>query len=124
MSGRCPCGLGEPYSECCGVFHRGEKDAGTAELLMRSRFSAYAMRDAAYLLRTWHATTRPKTLDFDPGLRWTRLEIVGKTGGGPFHTEGTVEFNAHYRTGDGAEVMHENSSFVRQDGNWVYLKAV
>jgi SEC-C motif domain protein len=90
---------------------------------MRSRFSAYAVRDGAYLLRTWHATTRPKTMDFDPGLRWTRLEILGKTGGGPFHTEGTVEFNAHYRMGERADVMQENSSFVREDGNWFYVKA-
>jgi SEC-C motif-containing protein len=90
---------------------------------MRSRFSAYAVRDAAYLLGTWHATTRPKTMDFDPGLSWTRLEILGKTAGGPFHTEGTVEFNAHYRMGDSVDVMHENSSFVREDGTWFYVKA-
>jgi SEC-C motif domain protein len=106
------------------VFHRGEKEAGTAELLMRSRFAAYAMRDADYLRRTWHSSTRPRKLEFDPGLRWTRLEIVGKTAGGPFHTDGTVEFNAHYRMGTRADVMHENSSFVREDGNWVYVKAV
>jgi SEC-C motif-containing protein len=123
VSGRCPCGQGELYSECCGIFHRGENNAATAELLMRSRFSAYAVRDAAYLLRTWHATTRPETMDFDTNLSWTRLEILGKTAGGPFHTEGTVEFNAHYRMGDGAEMMHENSSFVREDGIWFYVKA-
>ena len=89
---------------------------------MRSRFSAYAKRDADYLLRTWHSSTRPKVLEFDPDVRWTRLEILGRTGGGPFHTGGTVEFDAHYRMGKRPDVMHETSTFVREDGKWVYLK--
>lgn len=88
---------------------------------MRSRYSAYAVGDKDYLLRTWHSTTRPKTLDFDPGLRWTRLEIVGTTGGSPFHKVGTVEFNAHYQANGRADRMHENSSFSREDGQWMYV---
>ncbi|WP_407657078.1 YchJ family protein [Kibdelosporangium aridum] len=121
MPASCPCGLGKPYADCCGVFHRAEATASTAELLMRSRYSAYAVGDKDYLLRTWHSTTRPKKLEFDPGLRWTRLEIVGTTGGSPFHTVGTVEFNAHYQANGRADVMHENSSFSREDGQWTYV---
>jgi SEC-C motif domain protein len=121
VSGPCPCGLGEPYDDCCGVFHRGDGNAGTAELLMRSRFTAFAVADETYLLRTWHPTTRPASVDFDPAMRWTHLEILGKTGGGPFHTVGTVEFRAHYRVGGRADAMQENSNFTRLDGNWVYI---
>ena len=121
MSGLCPCGLGMPYDECCGICHRGDGIAATAELLMRSRFSAFAVADEAYLLRTWHPGTRPASVDFDPGRRWTHLEILGRTGGGPFHTEGTVEFRAHYRFGGRAGVQQENSSFTRVDGAWMYL---
>ena len=88
---------------------------------MRSRFAAYAVRDAGYLLRTWHASTRPGTVEFDPDLAWTRLEIAGTTGGGPFHTDGTVEFDAHYRLAGNADVMHENSTFVREAGEWFYV---
>jgi SEC-C motif-containing protein len=116
----CPCGLGPPYEECCGKYHQGEVTAPTAELLMRSRYTAYARRDAAYLRKTWHPATRPPTVDFDPGLTWTELEIVGKTEGGLFHAKGTVEFRAHYRHGGKAQVMHENSRFVREDGAWLY----
>ena len=101
------------------MFHRGDGTVGTAELLMRSRFSAFALADEAYLLRTWHPATRPASVDFDPRMRWTGLEILGKTGGGPFHTVGTVEFCAHYRVGGRADVMRENSSFTRMDGAWV-----
>jgi SEC-C motif-containing protein len=88
---------------------------------MRSRFSAFALGEEAYLLSSWHPSTRPKRLGLDPAREWTRLEIVGRTGGGPFDTEGTVEFRAHYRTGAGPGAQHENSRFVREDGAWFYV---
>lgn len=92
---------------------------------MRSRYTAFAVGDVAYLERTWHSSTRPRHLELDRATRWTKLEILGSTGGGAFHTEGTVEFRAHYRDRGGAEQsMHENSSFVREDGAWVYLSAL
>jgi len=117
----CPCGLPQPYGQCCGRLHRGETTAATAELLMRSRFSAFAVGDEAYLLRSWHPATRPSNLGLDPAQRWTRLEILGKTGGGLLHAEGTVEFRAHYTEPGHSDVLHENSRFVRDDGQWVYV---
>ncbi|ALG10832.1 SEC-C motif-containing protein [Kibdelosporangium phytohabitans] len=90
---------------------------------MRSRYSAYALGDKDYLLRTWHSTTRPKRLEFDPDLRWTGLRILSTTGGSPFHKAGTVEFDASYEQNGHVEVMHENSSFTREDGHWVYVRA-
>jgi SEC-C motif-containing protein len=113
----CHCGLPESYANCCGRLHRGEAAAATAERLMRSRFSAFVVRDEAYLLKSWHPSTRPTGVDFDPALRWLGLDILGSTGGSPFHTEGTVEFRARHTGGD----LHENSRFVRHDGAWVYL---
>ena len=77
----CPCGLPAAYDRCCGRFHRGEP-APTAEVLMRARYTAYAREDGAYLLASWHSSTRPATLPFDPSLRWTRLQVVATTGGG------------------------------------------
>ncbi|GAB4586730.1 YchJ family protein [Nocardia sp. IFM 10818] len=120
----CPCGLPANYADCCGRLHRGEAAASSAEQLMRSRFSAFAVRDEGYLLRSWDPSTRPAEVDFDPGLRWEELEIIGSTGGGPFHTEGTVEFRAHYRSHGAAGVLHENSRFRRDNGAWVYLDGV
>ncbi|MBF9071288.1 hypothetical protein I2501_25035 [Streptacidiphilus sp. NEAU-YB345] len=117
----CPCGGPRPYAECCGPLHSGTAQAATAEQLMRSRFAAFAKQDAAYLLRSWAPETRPGRVDFDPGLRWERLEILGTTEGGPFHSEGTVEFRAHYREGRTAGSMHEKSRFRREGGAWVYV---
>ena len=90
---------------------------------MRSRYSAFAVTDGGYLLRTWHPKTRPPRVRFDPGQRWSRLEIVGRTGGGLLDTEGTVAFRAHYRAGGHPGVVEEDSRFVRYQGLWVYLAA-
>src|SRR3954451_2604667 len=93
---RCPCGSGLPLDECCGRLHDGSATAATAEQLMRSRYSAFARGDAAYLLATWHPATRPRTLTLDPSVRWTGLEILAGTGGALLAAEGTVEFRASY----------------------------
>ncbi|MFI0943562.1 YchJ family protein [Streptomyces sp. NPDC021020] len=117
----CPCGLPAAFADCCGALHQGRAHAGTAEQLMRSRYAAFAVRDTRYLLRTWHSTTRPRELDLDRDVRWTGLDILGGTGGSAFHTEGTVEFRAHYRHRGGEGAQHEDSRFVREDGLWVYV---
>ncbi|MET8149711.1 YchJ family protein [Actinoplanes sp. NPDC049668] len=118
-AGACPCGLGRPYGECCGRAHRGEPPA-TAEALMRSRYTAFALDDHAYLLSSWHHTTRPARVEPDPNLRWTGLDVLGSAQGGLFDTEGVVEFRAHYRDGGRPGEMRERSRFVRHDGQWVY----
>ncbi|MPZ85448.1 MAG: hypothetical protein GEV28_35705 [Actinophytocola sp.] len=120
----CPCGLGEPVAACCGRLHAGRTHAATAEQLMRSRFSAFALGEEAYLLATWHPSTRPGRLTLDPAREWTRLEILGHTAGGPFDTEGTVEFRAHYRVGRKPGAQHENSRFTRENGTWLYVDAL
>ena len=117
----CPCGQGEPYQVCCGRLHRGDAAAVTAEQLMRSRYSAFAVGEAGYLLATWHASTRPGSLQPDPARRWTFLEVVGTGRGGMLDTEGSVEFRAHYRLDGRSGTQHELSRFVRQDGRWYYL---
>lgn len=116
----CPCGRGVPLSECCGPLLAGAS-APTAERLMRSRYTAFATRDAAHLLRTWHPSTRPRSIEFDPGQRWTGLEVLHTTGGGFLHTTGTVDFRAHWTAGGAPDSMREHSRFVREDGEWLYL---
>jgi SEC-C motif domain protein len=112
----CPCGLLVAYGDCCGRYHSGAA-APTAEALMRSRYCAFVKGDAGYLLRTWHPRTRPATLELDPRMRWTGLEILGTSDGSAFHSAGTVEFRASYRGGS----LHERSRFERVDGAWVYV---
>jgi SEC-C motif-containing protein len=88
---------------------------------MRSRYSAFAAGDRAYLLSSWHPATRPQELRLDPGLRWTGLEVLATDRGGVWHTEGTVAFVARY-TADGlAGELRETSRFTRESGAWRYV---
>ena len=119
----CPCGLPAAYDRCCGRFAAGEP-APTAELLMRSRYTAYVRQDAACLLASWHCSTRPATLRFDETLRWTRLEVVQTAGGGLLDLVGTVHFRAAQVRGGAAGVLEEHSRFVREQGRWTYLGPV
>src|SRR4051812_39885875 len=48
---RCPCGSNERYSACCRPFHRGDEPPDPVRL-MRSRYSAFALGEVDYLLRT------------------------------------------------------------------------
>ncbi|MEV0901045.1 YchJ family metal-binding protein [Actinoplanes sp. NPDC049802] len=96
------------------------KAAADPEALMRSRFSAFALDKLDYVLATWHPATRPATVAKEPGLRWTRLDVLGHSGGGVFDAEGTVEFRARFTDGGHPGEMVETSRFVRHDGRWVY----
>ena len=95
---------------------------------MRSRYTAFAVGDAGYLLATWHPDTRPGDLALDDAVRWTGLEILATSGGRLLAAEGTVEFRASYRTvgraGSRTGSQHERSRFVRVDGRWRYLDGV
>lgn len=90
---------------------------------MRSRYSAFAVGDADYLLATWHPMTRPNMLDLDTSLRWYRLDILRSERGGMLDTEGTVEFRAWYTGDEGSGDQHEVSRFVREGGRWMYVQA-
>jgi SEC-C motif-containing protein len=107
------------YAECCEPAHRG-RSPSTAEALMRSRYTAFALGDADYLRRSWHPDTRPADVTADPQVRWVGLDVLESTGGGLFDREGVVEFRARYRDPGGPGELHERSRFVRHDGSWMY----
>jgi SEC-C motif domain protein len=110
----CPCGSAAAYDQCCGPLHRGTAVATSPEQLMRSRFSAYAAGETDYVFRTWHPRTRPDDLTPEPGLTWTRLEVLDVTGD-------EVEFVAHYESATRAGELHERSIFEQRGGRWVYV---
>ncbi|WAA64578.1 YchJ family protein [Microbacterium oxydans] len=117
---RCPCSSGDVFGDCCGPLLQGAP-APTAERLMRSRYTAFALEDADYLRRTWHATTRPATVEVEPELQWRRLLIIDRVAGGPFDREGVVEFEAFWRQGADRGSLHERSRFVREERQWYYV---
>jgi SEC-C motif domain protein len=123
----CPCGRvgakqrAAAYADCCGRFvdHFNDVPAPDAEHLMRSRYSAFVLTRADYLLATWHHSTRPASLDFDAGAKWLGLEVREHKVTGADMAE--VELVARYRLDGRAVRMHERSRFVREGDCWFYV---
>jgi len=127
MAAACPCGRLDgkkralSYADCCARFvaHFETTPAPDAEHLMRSRYSAFVLEEADYLQATWHASERPATLDFEPGVRWLGLSVKDFQVTGDDRAE--VEFVARYRVAGRAVRLHERSRFVREQGRWFYV---
>jgi len=115
----CPCG-GTSYEQCCGRFIAGGEVPQTAVELMRSRYTAYVLRDEAYLRVTWDERTLPdmQLAAEELGLKWLGLEVRQNSQAGD---NATVEFVARYKVGGKAERLHEVSRFVRHQGRWFYV---
>ena len=118
----CPCGNQQEYKPCCSQVHEGAA-AASAEQLMRARYSAYVLKREDFLLASWHADSRPASLNLaaqQPSPTWLELEIRQQHNEDENHA--SVEFVARYRLGGGrAQRQHETSRFVREDGRWYYL---
>lgn len=92
---------------------------------MRSRYVAYTLDRADYLLATWHPRTRPHRLDLDRApVQWLGLKIRRVEAGAPQDHEGIVEFVARYKIGGRAHRLQETSRFLQEDGRWFYLEAI
>ncbi|MFG6433103.1 YchJ family protein [Roseateles sp. LYH14W] len=121
----CPCGSTLPYAACCGRLHAqhaadGRLIAATPEALMRSRYAAFVLDLRPYLLASWHASTRPASLEPpEPGLKWLGLEVKRSALQDADH--GTVEFVARSKLGGRAHRLHETSRFVCENGAWFYV---
>lgn len=115
----CPCGSAEALEHCCLPVINGIRAASSAEVLMRSRFSAYALDRQQYLLSSWHPSTRPDSIESDPSVQWLRLKIIDTE-----TRPDQVEFVATFKLNGKAHKMHENSRFVFENGHWFYLGAI
>ena len=115
----CLCG-NDNFVDCCGRFLEDRQHAQTALELMRSRYTAYALRDERYLRATWHASTRPihRLFAYDDPIQWLSLEVRAHEQEG--HAA-SVEFVARYKVQGRAHKLHEISRFVWEEGQWLYL---
>jgi len=122
---KCLCGSGDLYSSCCQQFHLKTKQPLTAESTMRSRFTAYAMKNKDYLLQTWDGSKRPEEINLSKETaEWIRLEIIKTKKGGEKDSKGVVEFKAYYMQDNEEYVMSEISRFKKTAGRWLYLDGI
>lgn len=120
------------YESCCEPLHREKQRAATAEQLMRSRYSAFALAEVDYLIATHPDSLTPllqrrKELRKNcREVRWLGLKIKAVEAGGVDDLEGTVTFEAIFGAGGQRNVMTETSLFQRRDGDlkghWLYIK--
>ena len=117
----CPCGSGAALAACCAPFLTGDAHAPTAEALMRSRYTAYVLGAADYLLATWHADNRPASLDLDEAQNWLGLKVLRTEQGDTQSDKGLVEFVARFKIAGRGHRLHEISRFSRIGDQWFYL---
>lgn len=119
----CPCGTKLEYENCCQPYHLKVTNAPTAEMLMRSRYSAFVVADADYLFETTHISKRKGNskdayLKSAKNTKWLKLEIISAA-------FDTVEFKAYYLNSKfQTEVLHEKSNFKLEEGKWYYVDGV
>lgn len=117
----CPCGNPQPYNQCCEPYHKKQKNPPSAEALMRSRYSAYALNLIDYIYATWHPDTRPTLASLkDNDALWVRL-LVNRTIETKDSLEAFVDFDAFYQVNGQLLAMHEVSRFLKIKGLWLYV---
>ena len=119
----CYCKSGKPFKNCCEPFLNKTAFPETPEQLMRSRYSAYVLHDADYLVATTHISERKyyskaEILKWSKSNTWLRLEVIEAY-------ENIVEFKAYYlNEKQEAQVHHEKSTFKQEDKVWYYLDGI
>lgn len=124
----CPCGSGSFYPSCCELLHQG-KPASNALCLMKSRYTAYAVKDIGYIIRTTHAKNPQFMTDFAlwqsniesfmDQTTFHRLEILEFING---TKESQVTFKAYLIQNNLPLILHEKSFFIVEGNRWLYLK--
>jgi len=127
----CPCGSGATAADCCARYfipdgaEVGQAAAPTAEALMRSRYSAYALGAIDHIMATHHPKAQAdvdlkSTEKWSREANWVGLEIVSTEAGGEADETGEVEFIARYELAGSPLTHHERAQFRRHDGRWYY----
>jgi len=125
MKDECPCRSNTAYMDCCGVYHSNAANPDTAEQLMRSRYSAYALKLVNYLVETTHrdklkSSYRRALVATIHDIEWTNLLVTKISAGGLSDKAGKVKFEARYIENGENGVMHEYSRFRKLAGKWYY----
>ena len=118
----CYCGNSLEYALCCEPFIKGEASPPTAEALMRSRFSAFCLKNMAYIKHTTDPQFQTQ-IDWKANDSWAekaefiKLEILSAKEEG---MKGLVEFKATFIQDGETHVHHEVSTFRKRQGLWFY----
>ncbi len=124
----CPCGSTKKYKKCCKTFHDNISIPKTALELMKSRYCAYAVSNANYIISTSHE----KNIDFSTDLnswqkdilsfcintKFEKLEIIDFIDG---EIESYVTFKAYLFQNNQDVSFVEKSRFLKENDKWFYV---
>ena len=122
----CPCCSGRAYEECCEPLLLGRGRAGTAEALMRARYTAYTLAEIDYLYKTSGPRVR-REFDAESSRKWAQsaewkgFEILKSTGGGAGDGSAVIEFVARYQIKESPFEHHEVAEFAKIEGEWRFI---
>jgi SEC-C motif-containing protein len=123
----CACTSGKPFTDCCRPYLRGESEAPDAVSLMRSRYSAFVLENAAYLLRTLHPSLPERQRPEAETLTLLRRACRAYEYPGMAVLDSKQEddaalvlFLAHMKDHGKDSSFLEKSKFVREGGKWLY----
>ena len=119
----CFCSSQKSFESCCKQYLDGTQQAPTAEVLMRSRYSAYVLHEVDYLLKTTHPSqlkfhSKEEILRWAVSNQWLKLEILNAT-------QDTVEFKAYFNGPTlKNQIHHEKSTFSFKNDRWFYVDGI
>lgn len=125
----CRCGSSKLFSQCCSPFINRTSIPDTAEQLMRSRFTAFALNELQYLCDTHYPSERsPNELhelkQNSLHTSWVQLTIHNTQYGLSDNNTGTVEFSAVFYANKQFFELRENSSFIKKNKQWFYVEGI
>ncbi len=122
---QCLCGSESSYSNCCKKIHLDHREALTAEMLMRSRYTAFALEDSEHILKTCIESKRPPALNFEVHpVTWINLTINNTMDGKVDDNAGQVDFTSTYIENGQLCTLSEVSNFKKLDSLWYYVDGV
>ena len=126
---QCTCNIEKKYSYCCKKAHQKIGSVTSAEILMRSRYSAFVLENIEYLQKSHHSKTRPSKKEkreiekWTKSVKWLKLEVLNTVKGTASDSTGTVEFKAFFMENGTIDAIQENSKFTLENNHWVYIGA-
>lgn len=116
----CYCNSDKAFESCCQPFLTKTNFPQRPEQLMRSRYAAYVLHNADYLMETTHVSQRKhysksEIEQWSKSNTWIKLEVLKAF-------DAIVEFKAYYLDEKlVAKIHHEKSTFKQENNIWYYV---
>ena len=124
----CPCDSGIEYNLCCLPHLNASQHPAKPALLMRSRYTAFVLHHADYLVNSWHPSRRYPGLVSELSEGFSSAEWLGLTifeeADGKEDNEAYVSFVARFQESGNLTAIIERSRFLKENDRWYYVDGI